>query len=111
MTPSPGSFLRNPPGLPFARPPFFGRPEPDQAFRTDRIILSVQIGDVDVQGAVQPGSAQELLNGSQRGAERVGGRPVFARQQGETDLAGREMYIGMAYGGDEVDFWRGKRVV
>jgi hypothetical protein len=45
------------------------------------------------------------VDGGERGRKRVDGTPVFRREEGQTDLAGREGDVRVGYPGCEVDCW------
>lgn len=51
------------------------------------------------------------MDGGERGRKRVDGTPVFGREEGQTDLAGRKGDVRVGYPGCEVDCWWCKGVV
>jgi len=111
MPASPRLSLCNPTRTALALPPPLGGPIPHQTLPADAIVLAHQIGDIDVQRAVEARITQQLLDRAHDAAERVAGRPVLARQQREADLAGRKVHVRVADGRDELHGRRGQRVV
>lgn len=111
MSASPWRPFTNPPGASLASPPLLSSPVPNQALYTDRVILAIQVRNINIQRTVESRIGQQLLQCSHRRTQRITWGPVLTRQQRKTDLPCLEMDVRMAYRRDKLDLGRCERVV
>jgi len=90
-------------------PPLRHRIKPDQGLGTHIILLPEQLRDIHIQRAVRLSARQQLMYARHGGRDGVCRRPRRLEQI-EADLAGLEVDVGVADGGDEADGGRGVRV-
>lgn len=84
-------------------PPLLARPIPHHALPRRQIALAQKRRNIHVQRRVWLRIRQELVDGGERGRKRVDGTPVLCREEGQTNLAGREGDVWMGYPRREVD--------
>lgn len=84
-------------------PPLLTRPIPHHALPRRYITVAQKRCNIHVQRRVRLRIRQELVDGGERGRKRVDGTPVLRREEGQTDLAGREGDVWVGYPRREVD--------
>jgi hypothetical protein len=92
-------------------PPLFARPIPHHTFPRRQIALAQKRRNIHVQRRVRLRICQELVDSGERGRKRVDGTPVLRREEGETDLAGREGDVWVRYPRGEVNCRRCEGII